>query len=102
MHSDLLRVAGRADCIAEWDGVLSVIDFKTSNKPKKKEWISNYFQQTAAYAVMFEERTKIPVNQLVVLIAVDNHQPQIFIEKRDNHIQACIDTIHKFKQEINV
>ena len=102
LYSHYLGVAGRVDVIAEWDGRLSVIDFKTSSKPKKKEWISNYFQQTAAYAVMFEERTKIPVNQLVVLIAVDNHQPQIFVEKRDNHIQACIDTIHKFKQEINV
>ena len=102
LYSHYLGVAGRVDVIAEWDGRLSVIDFKTSSKPKKKEWISNYFQQTAAYAVMFEERTKIPVNQLVVLIAVDNHHPQIFIERRDNHIQTCIDTIHKFKQENNV
>ena len=99
LYSDYLGVAGRVDCIAEWEGRLSVIDFKTSNKPKKKEWISNYFQQTSAYAVMFEERTQIPVDQLVVLIAVDNHSPQIFIEKSDDHISECIDTIHKFKEE---
>ena len=102
LYSDYLGVAGRVDCIAEWEGRLSVIDFKTSNKPKKKEWISNYFQQTSAYAVMFEERTQIPVDQLVVLIAVDNHSPQIFIEKRDDHISECIDTIHKFKEENNL
>ena len=61
LYSDYLRVAGRVDLIAEFDGKLSIVDFKTSNKRKKKEWISNYFQQTSAYAVMYEERTKIPV-----------------------------------------
>ena len=102
LYSHYLGVAGRVDCIAEWDGRLSVIDFKTSTKPKKKEWISSYFQQTSAYAVMFEERTRIPIDQVVVLIAVDNHTPQIFIEKRDEHIKACIDTIRKYRQENNL
>jgi len=99
LYSDYLGVAGRVDVIAEWEGRLSVIDFKTSSKPKKKEWISSYFQQTSAYAVMFEERTGIPVDQVVVLIAVDNDKPQIFVEKRDDHIQSCIDTICKFNKE---
>ena len=99
LYSDYLGVAGRVDVIAEWEGRLSVIDFKTSSKPKKKEWISSYFQQTSAYAVMFEERTGIPVDQLVVLIAVDQNEPQIFVEKRDNHIQDCINTIADFNKE---
>ena len=99
LYSDYLGVAGRVDVIAEWEGRLSVIDFKTSSKPKKKEWISSYFQQTSAYAVMFEERTGIPVDQVVVLIAVDNSTPQIYIEKRDDHIQDCIDTIRIFNEE---
>ena len=98
LYSDYLGVAGRVDVIAEWEGRLSVIDFKTSSKPKKKEWISSYFQQTSAYAVMFEERTGIPVDQLVVLIAVDQNEPQIFVEKRDNHIQDCINTISMFNK----
>tara|TARA_R110000851_G_scaffold219474_4_gene372246 strand:+ start:17 stop:673 length:657 start_codon:yes stop_codon:yes gene_type:complete len=98
LYSDYLGVAGRVDVIAEWEGRLSVIDFKTSSKPKKKEWISSYFQQTSAYAVMFEERTGIPVDQLVVLIAVDQNEPQIFVEKRDNHIKDCIDTISMFNK----
>lgn len=98
LYSDYLGVAGRVDVIAEWEGRLSVIDFKTSSKPKKKEWISSYFQQTSAYAVMFEERTGIPVDQLVVLIAVDQNEPQIFVEKRDNHIQDCINTISMFNE----
>ena len=99
LYSDYLRVAGRVDLIAEFDGKLSIIDFKTSNKRKKKEWISNYFQQTSAYAVMYEERTKIPVSQIVVLIAVENDHPQLFIEKRDDHIWDCVDTIGKYYDE---
>jgi ATP-dependent exoDNAse (exonuclease V) beta subunit len=61
LWSEYLGVAGRVDCIAEWDGRIAVIDFKTSRKLKKKEYISNYFQQCAAYAVMWEERTGIPI-----------------------------------------
>lgn len=86
LYSDYLRVAGRCDCIAEYDGRVSIIDFKTSRKPKKQEWIKNYFMQTAAYAVMFEERTGIPVDQVVILMAVQNDQPLVFVEKRDDHI----------------
>lgn len=100
LWSDYLGVAGRVDCIAEFNGVLSVIDFKTSKKLKKKENISNYFQQTSAYAVMFEERTKIPVSQIVIIIAVDNEKPQVFVEKRNNYIWDCINTISLYNGEV--
>ena len=99
LYSDYLKVAGRVDLIAEFNDKLSIIDFKTSNKKKKKEWISNYFQQTSAYAVMYEERTKIPVSQIVVLIAVENDHPQLFVEKRDDHIHDCIGTIERYYSE---
>jgi CRISPR/Cas system-associated exonuclease Cas4 (RecB family) len=99
LWSDYLGVAGRCDCIAEWGGKLSVIDFKTSRKLKKKEYIGSYFQQASAYAVMYEERTKIPINQIVILIAVDNEEPQVFIEKRDNYIWQCVDTIKAYYDE---
>ena len=101
LYSDYLGVAGRVDCIAEFDGRLSVIDFKTSRKLKKKEWISNYFQQASAYCVMYEERTGIPIDQIVILIAVDDEQPQVFVEKRDNHIHDCIETIALYKEQYN-
>ena len=90
LYSDHLRLAGRVDCIAEFDGKLSVIDFKTSGKPKKKEWITNYFAQAAAYAIMYEERTGIPINRSVILIAVENEEPQIFIERRDNYVEELL------------
>jgi len=102
LYSDYLGVAGRVDCIAEFDGRLSVIDFKTSRKLKKKEWISNYFQQASAYCVMYEERTGTPIDQIVILIAVDDEEPQVFIEKRDNHIHECMNTIAMYKEQYNV
>lgn len=104
LYSDYLGVAGRVDCIAEFDGRLSVIDFKTSRKPKKKEWISNYFQQASAYCVMFEERTGIPIDKIVIIVAVSGDdgevlEPQVFVEKRDNYIFECIKTIEQYKAE---
>jgi hypothetical protein len=99
LWSEYLGIAGRVDCIAEWDGKIAVIDFKTSRKPKKKEYISNYFQQCSAYAVMWEERTGIPINKIVVVIAVDGEEPQVFEERRDNYIYECVQTIAQYKKE---
>jgi hypothetical protein len=86
LWSDYLQVAGTVDCIAEFQGKLSVIDFKTSSKPKDRDDIYQYFMQTAAYAVAFEERTGIPIGRLVIIMAVENDDPRLFIEKRDNWI----------------
>lgn len=86
LYSDHLEVAGTVDCIAEFDGKVSVIDFKTSKRVKTREEISNYFMQCAAYAVAFEERTGVPVSRLVILMAVDDEEPLVFIEKRDSWI----------------
>jgi len=97
LYSDYLGVAGRVDCIAEFDGKLSVIDFKTSRKPKKAEWIESYFIQETFYAIAWEERTTIPIKQLVTIIAVDGSEPQVFIEDRDNWDKKLIETIHEFK-----
>ena len=96
LYSDYLKVAGTVDCIAEWNKKLAIIDFKTSRKPKKLEWIDSYFMQTSAYAVMFEEVTGRPINKLVVLITVDNSEPQIFIQKRDDWIWRFKDARKEF------
>jgi len=84
LYSKHLKLAGRVDCIGVYNNKLSIIDFKTSRKTKKKEWIHSYFAQAAAYAIMFEERTGIPVPQIVIIISVDNEDTQVFIEKRDD------------------
>jgi len=79
LYSDLLRVAGTADCVAEYNGVPSIIDFKTSRKPKKEEWIDDYYMQTFAYKLMFEEMTGIEIQQIVILVAcVESFDVQVF------------------------
>lgn len=84
LFSHHLRLAGTVDCIAEYNGRLSIIDFKTSTGNKRKEWISSYFMQCAAYAIMYEELSFIPITQLVVIVGVEEEPtPQIFIEHRD-------------------
>lgn len=98
LFSDHLGLAGRVDCVGEFDGKLSIIDFKTSRKTKKKEWIEGYFIQESAYAIMWEERTGMPITQLVTIISVDNEEPQVFIEHRDNWTSKLLETINEYKR----
>ncbi len=99
LYSDYLKVAGTVDCIAEYNGRLAIIDFKTSAKLKEKRWISNYFMQCAAYSVAFEERTGVPVTDLVVIIGVDNENCQVFEEKRDSWIDQFKDLRAQYDKE---
>lgn len=99
LYSNHLGVAGRVDCVADFDGKLSIIDFKTSMKPKRYDYITNYFMQEAAYAIMWEERTSRPITQLVTIISVDNNEPQVFIEHRDNWVRPLRETIAQYQAE---
>jgi genome maintenance exonuclease 1 len=101
LYSDHLQVAGTVDCIAEFDGKLSIIDFKTSKRIKTRDDIHSYFMQTAAYAVMFEERTGIPVGKLVILMAVDDENPLMFIEKRDDWIGQFVELRQDYSKLYN-
>ena len=78
MSSSLLKMAGRVDCIAEYKGELAIIDFKTSTKYKREEWIHDYFAQETAYAIMFQELTGLIPKKLVTIIACETGEPQIF------------------------
>ena len=98
LYSDHLELAGRCDCIAEFDGELAIIDFKTSSKTKKYEWLSDYFMQECAYSIMWEERTDLPITQLVVIIAPTDKKPQIFVEHRDNWTNYLLKQIKHFYQ----
>ena len=102
LYSDFLRTAGQVDCIAEYDGVLSVIDFKTSKKRKPEAWIQNYFVQAAAYSFMFEERTNIQIPQLVIMIGVDgDDEPQVFTKntkERNQYLLQFLDLRKQFDQ----
>ena len=86
LYSDRLRMAGRTDCIAEWNGKLSIVDYKNSIKEKREDRIQNYFIQCTAYAEMFEERTELPIEQIVVALANEEGTPQIFIREKSKYI----------------
>jgi genome maintenance exonuclease 1 len=92
LYSDHLGIAGQVDCIAEFDGRLSVIDFKTSKRVKRHEDIPGYFAQCAAYAIMYEERTGTPINRSVILMAVDDEEPLVFIDRRDPYVPYLLES----------
>jgi genome maintenance exonuclease 1 len=80
LYSKILKIAGTVDCIAEYNGELAVIDFKTSKKEKPREWIEHYFVQAAAYACMFYELTGIAVKKLVILMACEDGETVVYEE----------------------
>jgi CRISPR/Cas system-associated exonuclease Cas4 (RecB family) len=100
LYSDYLRLAGRVDLIAELNGSVAIIDFKTSRKIKKKEWIEDYFLQMTAYSIMWEERTGIPISKLVIVMDIDYQAPRVFIEKRDNWAKKLITRIRDYENDI--
>jgi genome maintenance exonuclease 1 len=101
LWSSLLELAGRTDCIADYDGELSIIDFKASTKEKRKEDIENYFMQATAYAMMLQERTGIKVNQFVILISCEDGTSQVFIDKPINYVKKLSNIIQKYKDYKN-
>ena len=102
LYSDRLKTAGQVDCIAEFDGQLSIIDFKTSRKPKKEEWITSYFIQASFYAAAFYERTGIPIKQGVILITVDHHEPQVFKINTYDYLEHFLSVRKKYKELNNM
>ena len=94
-----IGMAGRVDCIAEFDGVLSVIDFKTSKRVKSKEDIPDYFAQCVAYACMYEEMTGIAIDQIVIIMAVEDSQPLVFVEKTENYLNTLLEYIKFYREQ---
>ena len=80
LYSLKLGVAGTVDCIAEYEGELAVIDFKTSKKPKPRKWIDHYFVQCAAYACMLYEMKEIPVKKFVIIMSCENGEVKVYEE----------------------
>lgn len=100
LWSEQLGLAGRVDCIGEFDGVLSVIDFKTSKKVKTKEDIPDYFAQCTAYSAMYEEHVGVPIEQLVIVMAVEDSKPLIFIEKTEDHLVNLVEHIEFYRKSL--
>lgn len=98
LWSKQLGMAGRVDCIAEYEGVLSVIDFKTSSRVKKRSDILDYFWQTTAYSLMYEELVGEPIHNLVIIMAVKDSSPIIFKENVSDHIHGLVEAINYYKK----
>jgi len=96
LYSDELGVAGRTDLIGEFDGKLSVIDYKTSRKRKTWEMCHGYFMQGAFYAHAYEERTGIPINDLIIIMAVESDEPLLFKETKDRWLEPLKQVITKY------
>jgi len=98
LYSDHLQMAGTCDAVVEWDGVPTIVDWKTSRRPKKKANIGNYFMQLAAYAVMWEERTGMPIQQTRIVMDVDDFHPVMYKETRDAWIDKMIETRDEYNR----
>ena len=99
LWSDKYKVAGRVDCIAEYNGVPSIVDFKTSRSSRNDEYNESYYIQAAAYAEMFEERTGIEINQIVILVVTEDGQVQEFVKQKHDYLPMLVETIEQFVSE---
>lgn len=102
LYSNKWRIAGRVDCIGDYDKIESIIDFKTSRRIKSKEDIPNYFIQMTAYAEMLEELTGISIDQIVIIMEVENDQPIVFKESRSNWIDSLRDTRKRYYEQYGI
>ena len=96
LYSDKYKVAGRVDCIGEYNGVPSIIDFKTSTKERNDDWNESYYIQASAYAEMFEERTGIEINQIVILVVTEDGIVQEFIKTKHDYLPLLVESIDDF------
>ena len=104
MYSHKLTIAGQVDCVAEYNGKLSVIDFKTANKERQESWIDNYFLQCTAYAIMYEEIFKKPIEQIVILLAGEDGSVACYKKNRKDYEESlgkAIQDFYKYYENIN-
>jgi hypothetical protein len=97
LWSKTLGLAGRTDCIAEYDGKLSIIDFKASSKEKRKQDVESYFTQATAYALMFQERTGIIVENFAILISCEDGLTQVFQNKPIKYVKKLKNVIISYR-----
>ena len=99
LYSDKYRVAGRVDCIAKYNGKLSIIEFKTSTKERSDEWNENYYIQGSAYAEMFTELTGIDTNQIVILVVTEDGTVQEFIKSKNDYLIDLSEAIEEWSRQ---
>ena len=98
LYSDKYKVAGRVDCVAEYKDTLSIIDFKTSTRERSDDWNENYYIQGSAYAEMFEERTKIKIDQGVILVVTEDGTVQEFVKSKQDYLPMLEASINEWSK----
>ena len=104
MYSHKLTLAGQVDCIAEYNGKLSVIDFKTANKERIDSWNESYYLQCTAYAIMYEELFGTPIEQIVILQAGEDGSCHSFLKQKKDYLSQLekdIKSFYKYYEELN-
>lgn len=101
MASKQLTLAGQVDCIAEYNGKLSVIDFKTANKERNDDWNKSYYMQCTAYAIMYEELFGTPIDQIVILMAGEDGSAKAFVKEKKDYIEELKTEIKYFYDNYN-
>ena len=100
LYSDKLEIAGRVDCVGEYEGTLSIIDFKTSNNNKDESMVEDYFLQCTAYAIMYHELFGEAIEDIVVIIAVEKGMmPMVYKRKIDDYVVPLLERINTFYKE---
>lgn len=99
LWSTVLKLAGRVDCIAKYKGELAIIDFKTSNKVKLADWITNYFLQTTCYSIMLEHLYGLKAEKLVIIIGIENGatDAQVYVRDRRDYMPLLAEKIKEFR-----
>ena len=98
LYSDKYKVAGRVDCVAEYKDTLSIIDFKTSTRERSDDWNENYYIQGSAYAEMFEERTKIKIDQVVILVVTEDGTVQEFVKNKQDYLPMLEESMNEWSK----
>ena len=102
LYSSKYKLAGQVDCIAEYDGELSVIDFKTANKERKVEWIENYFLQCTAYGLMYEELFEKPIKKIVLIIGGEDGTMVTHVRNKEDYIPKLEEVVEDFYKMFNL
>ncbi|WP_297593778.1 PD-(D/E)XK nuclease family protein [Nitrosopumilus sp.] len=96
LYSDAMKLAGTSDCIAKYDGELSIIDYKTKRSNQQEEWMTDHFIQGTAYAQMFKEITGIEIKQVVILVSSEKNTRMEFVKNTDDYIDPLVERLTKF------
>ncbi len=96
LYSDKMKLAGTSDCIAKYNGKLSIIDYKTKRSNQREEWLTDHFIQATSYGVMFKELTGIKVDQIVILVSSEKNTRMEFLKNPDDYLDLLEQRIGQY------